>query len=231
MSTSQHTATIRVWDLPTRLFHWALVLCVIGSFITVKLGGIWMDWHVRFGLCTLGLILFRIIWGFCGPRYARFTQFIHGPRYILGYLRGRTPHMAGHNPLGALSVVALLAVFGFQAFSGLFANDDVMTTGPLAYLSDSWSDTLTSLHDMNQWLMIALVSVHIGAIAWYRLHGKNLVGPMIHGNAPIDAEHQAHAPDARDSWLVLLGAILLGLAIAAFVWWIQTLAPAADFSY
>lgn len=223
--------TIRVWDLPTRLFHWALVACVVGSFITVKVGGLWMAWHVRFGLTALGLISFRIIWGFCGPRYARFAQFVHGPRYILDYLRGHRAHHAGHNPLGALSVLALLASLGFQAFSGLFANDDVMTTGPLAYLSDSWSDTMTGLHDINQWIMIALVGLHVGAILWYRYaRGIRLVGPMLHGDAPIAADALAEHPAARDSWRIRLGAALLCLALAALIWWLQGLAPAADFS-
>lgn len=224
-------ATIRVWDLPTRLFHWALVACVLGSFITVKLGGLWMTWHVRFGLTILGLIVFRIIWGFCGPRYARFAQFVRGPRYVLDYLRGRRLHYAGHNPLGALSVLALLASFGFQAFSGLFANDDVMTTGPLAYLSDSLSDTMTGLHDINQWVMVALVCVHVGAIIWYRrVRGIRLVGPMLSGDAPIAAYALAEHPAADDSWRYRLGALLLCAAIAALIWWLQGLAPVADFS-
>lgn len=223
---------IRVWDLPTRLFHWALVACVLGSFITVKLGGLWMTWHVRFGLVILGLIVFRIIWGFCGPRYARFTEFVHGPRYVLDYLRGRRPHHAGHNPLGALSVLALLASFGFQAFSGLFANDDVMTTGPLAYLSDTLSDTMTGLHDINQWIMVALVCLHVGALVWYRrARGLRLVGPMVSGDAPIAAHAAAEHPAANDSWRSRLGALLLCAAIAALIWWLQGLAPVADFSY
>jgi cytochrome b len=102
---------IRIWDLPTRLFHWALVACIIGAFVTVKLGGLYMDWHARFGAAILGLIVFRLIWGFVGPRYARFTQFVRGPRAILAYLRGAAAP-AGHNPLGALSVIALIAVIG-----------------------------------------------------------------------------------------------------------------------
>ena len=222
---------IRVWDLPTRLFHWALVACVLGSFVTVKVGGLWMAWHVRFGLIILGLIVFRIIWGFCGPRYARFTQFVHGPRYVLAYLRGIRPHYAGHNPLGALSVLALLASFGFQAFSGLFANDDVMTTGPLAYLSDSLSDTMTGLHDINQWIMVALVCLHVGALIWYRrVRGLRLVGPMLSGDAPIAAHALAEHPAANDSWRYRLGALLLCAVIAALIWWLQGLAPVADFS-
>ncbi len=225
-------ARIRVWDLPTRLFHWMLVACVIGSFITVKLGGLWMDWHVRFGLAILGLIVFRVIWGLIGPRYARFSQFLRGPRTVLRYLRGNSAHAAGHSPLGAWSVMALLLALGFQAFSGLFANDDVLTTGPLAWLSEDWSDTLTGLHQRNEWIMIALIALHIGAIFWYRLkRRKDLIGPMIHGDAHIATEAGKPVQSAQDSWLLRSGALVLAAAIAAGVWWLTTLAPAADSFY
>lgn len=80
---------IRIWDLPTRLFHWALVVCIVGAFVSVKLGGLYMDWHVRFGCVALGLIVFRVLWGFVGPRYARFTQFVRGPRAVANYLKAR----------------------------------------------------------------------------------------------------------------------------------------------
>jgi cytochrome b len=121
-------STLRIWDLPTRLFHWALVVCVLGAFVTVKLGGLYMEWHVRFGLATAGLILFRVLWGLFGSRYARFSQFLRGPRALAAYLGGRL-RTAGHNPLGALSVIAMLLAFGFQAVSGLFASDDIMIQG------------------------------------------------------------------------------------------------------
>jgi len=230
---SKPILTVRVWDLPTRLFHWALVICAIGSFVTVKLGGLWMDWHVRFGLVTLGLILFRIIWGFVGPRYARFAQFVRGPCGIMRFLRGKAAHLAGHSPLGALSVMALLAAFGFQALTGLFADDDIMTRGPLAHLSSRWSDTLTGLHVLNQWVIIGLVCLHVAAIIWYRLaRGKNLTGAMIHGDTAIAGAPAPTPPAAaRDTWPVRLKALAIALAVGLFVAWISSLAPAADFSY
>ena len=223
--TPSASTRVRVWDLPTRVFHWGLVVCVAASYATVKLGGLWMEWHVRFGLATLALVLFRVAWGVVGPRYARFSQFVRGPRAILAYLRGRQPHQAGHNPLGALSVVALLAMFGIQAVTGLFTTDDVMTAGPLAYLSDTWSGRLTWLHDLDEWILVALVALHVAAILWYRLaRGKNLVGPMLHGDVPADTNHPPPEP-ASDSWRVRAGALVMGLAAAAFVWWLTTLAP------
>lgn len=220
----------RIWDLPTRLFHWALVLCVAGSFISVKLGGLWMDWHVRLGLAVVGLIVFRVVWGLIGPRYARFTQFVRSPLAVVRYLRGQMTHIAGHNPLGAYSVLALILSIGFQAFSGLFANDDVMTTGPLASLDETWSGTLTGLHKLNESIMLALIVLHIAAIFWYRIKGrKDLLGPMLHGDAKL-ATGQA-APSAKDTWSVRLGALLLALVISAGLWLLTTLAPAADSFY
>ena len=136
--------TIRLWDLPTRLFHWLLVLAAVGAVISIKSGAI--DWHERFGLAVVGLLSFRIIWGFTGSTYARFASFVRGPGAIIDYVRGRWQGV-GHNPLGALSVLALIGLFGFQAASGLFANDEIAFNGPLTPLvSSAWSDTLSSWH-------------------------------------------------------------------------------------
>lgn len=228
MNTSN--TKIRVWDLPTRLFHWALAVCVAGSFISVKLGGLWMDWHVRLGLVVAGLVVFRVVWGLIGPRYVRFAQFVRSPLAAIRYLRGQSVHIAGHNPLGAYSVLALILSIGFQAFSGLFANDDVMTSGPLAPLNETWSSTLTSLHKLNEWVLLTLIALHIVAILWYRIKGrKDMLGAMVHGDA--DLAPGLAAPHAKDSWPVRLGALLLALAIGAGVWWLTTLAPAADAYY
>jgi cytochrome b len=122
---------IRIWDLPTRLFHWLLVMAVIGSFMSVKLGGNAMIWHGRFGYFVLTLLFFRLIWGFVGTHHARFAQFIKSPQAILAYLKNpaETP---GHSPIGAISVLVLLGLFLAQALAGLFASDDIAFDGPLA---------------------------------------------------------------------------------------------------
>lgn len=220
---------VRVWDLPTRIFHWALVVCVIGAYVTIKLGGLWMDWHTRFGMGVLGLIVFRLIWGIAGPHYARFAQFIRGPRTVMRYLQGRVASVAGHNPLGALSVVALLLIIGFQAFSGLFANDDILTAGPLAYLDSRWSSRLTSLHKLNEWVLLGIVGLHVTAVAWYQfIKRKNIITPMIHGDTIVTAA--TAATRAQDGWKVRLGALALAIVIASLIWWIWNLAPADDFS-
>ncbi len=229
---SKTVARIRVWDLPIRLFHWMLVICVAGSFLTVKLGGLWMDWHVRLGLITLGLIVFRLVWGVTGSYYARFAQFLCGPTAVVQYLRNRSSHIAGHNPLGAWSVVALLLFLGFQAFSGLFANDDVLTSGPLAFLNEGWSSTLTSLHKLNEWPIIVLLVLHIAAIVWHRLkYQEDLLSPMIGGDAHIATASAACPTSSKDTWATRLAALALATIIATVVWWLTTLAPSADTFY
>jgi len=222
---------LRVWDLPTRLFHWLLAICVTGALVTVKLGGLWMDWHVRFGLATLGLIVFRLVWGCVGPRYARFTQFLRAPRAIVHYLHGG-PQAPGHNPLGGWSVAAMLAVLGLQAGSGLFANDDILTEGPLAqFVDESVSATLTALHQANAWLVYTLVGLHLAAIAWYvGWRRKRLIRPMISGDTRREDWPQDAQP-SRDGPAIWLRGALVAAAAAALVWWIQTLAPAAGSFY
>ena len=120
---------IRVWDLPIRLFHWLLLIAIVLSFITVKIGGNAMELHGRIGYCVLTLIIFRVCWGFVGSYHARFTNFIPSPTGLFNYLSGKTKAGLGHNPLGALSVLALLFSVGVQAVTGLFVNDDIAFEG------------------------------------------------------------------------------------------------------
>ena len=216
--------SIRVWDLPTRLFHWLLAAALVGSFVTIKTGE--LLWHALFGQCVLTLLLFRLVWGFIGGRYARFSQFVRGPSAVLNYLRGG-PVAPGHNPLGALSVIALLGVLLFQAGSGLFANDDIAFEGPLArYVSNAVSSALTTWHRRNEVIILGLVALHVGAILYYRfIRGKNLIGPMIRGDAmhsepPAPAAVDAHEPSRDDPGLWVRAGIVLavcGLAVRALV--------------
>ncbi|QII85861.1 cytochrome B [Bordetella hinzii] len=221
-------STLRIWDLPTRLFHWALVVCVLGAFVTVKLGGLYMEWHVRFGLATAGLILFRVLWGLFGSRYARFSQFLRGPRALAAYLGGRL-RTAGHNPLGALSVIAMLLAFGFQAVSGLFASDDIMIQGPLYdRVDEGLASTLTGLHKANEWVLIALVGLHLLALLWYAgIKRQPLLRAMVTGDAPASDQPPGAAP-ARDDLGMRLRALVIALGCAAVVIWLfsQEAAPA-----
>lgn len=204
---------IRVWDLPTRLFHWSMVVVVAGAILTGLNGGNMMVHHQRLGVILVGLIAFRLAWGFLGSHTARFSSFVRGPGAIAAYLRGQW-HGIGHNPLGALSVLALLALFGFQAISGLFANDDIAFEGPLRTLVDkSTSDWITGIHASMLWWLLALVALHVGAVLFYA-HAKkdNLVRPMLTGWKEVD--DTVEDPPRRGGLLNFLIALAIGVAAA-----------------
>jgi cytochrome b len=207
---------IRIWDLPLRLFHWLLVMAVIGSFVSVKLGGNAMIWHGRFGYLVLALIVFRLIWGFAGTHHALFVNFIRFPKAILAYLKNPT-ETPGHSPLGAISVVVLLGLFLAQALAGLFASDDIAFDGPLAkFVASTWVELLTSFHRLNEWVLLALVAVHIGAILYYKYAKRiNLISAMITG----DKEWVDAAPLVQDDSKVRLKAMALLIAIALIMYY------------
>jgi cytochrome b len=202
---------VRVWDLPTRLFHWLLAALVTCSVVTAKLGGLWLDWHMRSGYAILALLVFRLLWGVAGSRHARLVHFVRGPRIVLAYLRGRHLHDgAGHNPLGALSVVAMIAVLLLQASTGLFTNDGSFTEGPLAKLvSSATGERLSTIHRWGELAIYALVGLHLAAVFFYlAVKRDNLIGPMITGDRPgIDAH-----PARDDPALWLRAAVMLTLA-------------------
>lgn len=201
---------MRIWDLPTRLFHWALAALVVASVVTAKVGGNAIGWHMWSGYAILSLVLFRILWGLTGDRYARFASFPPSPAATFEYLR-RGGRSAGHSPLGAWSVYALLAALALQASTGLFANDAIFTEGPLAKLvSGASSDFLTRIHKLNEWTLWTLVGLHLAAVGYYAIgRRENLVWPMIVG----DKHHLAAAP-ARDDLTMRVRALIL-LAYAA----------------
>lgn len=208
---SRPAGKTRVWDLPTRLFHWALVACVIAAFVTAKVGGNAMVWHGRLGLAILGLLVFRIVWGFIGSTYARFAQFVRGPAAIRAYLRGEWQGQ-GHNPLGALSVLALLAVLTLQATTGLFANDDIAFEGYLYVLVGSeLSGKITGIHQLFEKALMLLVALHIGAIVFYaRVKKHNLVKPMLTGwtdGKPCESARGGGAVAFIVALLIALGAV------------------------
>jgi cytochrome b len=175
---------ILVWDLPLRLFHWLLVLLVVTSFVSAKIGGNALQIHMLSGYAVLSLLLFRLLWGFLGGTHARFASFIRGPAAVVAYLRGGgTGQHLGHNPAGAWSVIFMLAALLLQAATGLFANDDISTEGPLAKLvSKALSDRITGVHHLNVKLLLALIGMHLSAIVFYVFYKReNLVKPMLTG--------------------------------------------------
>lgn len=202
--------TIRVWDVPTRVFHWALVACIATAVVTGLEGGGAMVWHGRAGLAVVGLVTFRIMWGVAGSTYARFCQFMPTLGKIAAYLRGQWQG-AGHNPLGALSVFALLAMSLAQAVSGLFGNDDIAFKGYLTPLvSSDLSLEITAWHRLGFWVLVALVGLHVASIIFYAVVKKHrLVPPMITGKAQVPEDSPAQ--DARGGGIV---AFIVAVAIA-----------------
>lgn len=222
---AEHTAT-RVWDLPTRLFHWTLALAIVGSVISGQIGGDALVWHFRLGYLVFGLIVFRVLWGLVGGRWSRFASFTYGPGTVLRYLRGQSrpdEHVdVGHNPLGSFSVFALLGFLAAQVGTGLLADDEIATTGPLnRFVSSATANSATAWHkDVGQWILIALVLLHVGAVLYYLLRKKqNLVRPMISGDKALPPG----TPAATDSLATRLLALVIGVACAAGVAWVVSL--------
>ncbi len=186
--------TIRVWDLPVRVFHWLLVLCIIGSIISVNLGGNAIEWHAYFGYSVLTLLIFRITWGFVGSTHARFTSFFPNRDKILNYLQGNAPKVLGHNPVGALSVFALLFVLSVQVITGLFVDDEIAFQGPLAKYVPNWVVSfLSEIHEGNQVVIYTLIAIHIAAIIYYKkMKGEDLIKSMISGDKEIDPSEEAN---------------------------------------
>jgi cytochrome b len=209
-----------VWDVPTRLVHWSLVILIALSWWSVENKR--MDIHYWSGLTVVGLIVFRIYWGFAGPETARFSRFIKGPRAVFGYVGKlfRPDYRAsfGHNPLGALSVIALLLAVATQAGLGLFASDtSYVSSGPLSSMVDyETSERVTELHEDFFNVLLAVIGLHLAAIIFY-LVGKriNLIGPMITGRRKavnVDGPPAGIAP-------ISLLRLAIGIALAVGVVW------------
>jgi cytochrome b len=216
MDQSNQSATTRlhVWDLPLRAFHWLLAVAVVTAVITGEIGGPLIDWHARVGILILGLFAFRLVWGFLGSTHARFRHFLPRPSalwaHVTGHWRG-----VGHNPLGAISVLAILTLVAAQTITGLFANDDIAFQGPLFdVVSKELSDTMTAIHGTIFNALLALVGLHVAAIAYYaRAKGENLVMPMITGYKTVPAD-LAHA--VRPAGLLRA---LIAVVVAASIAW------------
>lgn len=211
--------TVRVWDLPTRLFHWLLVACVLGLVITGNVGGSAMVWHFRLGYAVLTLLLFRLVWGFVGGHWSRWTQLALAPAQTLAYLRGRSAPWVGHNPLGAWSVLLMLLWLLVQVSTGLISDDEIANAGPLSVrVSGAAVSAATAWHKgMGKAVLIVLVILHVSAIAWYRWRkAQALVPAMVHG----DKQLPAPAPASRDGLAQRCLAALVLLACALAVRWL-----------
>ena len=214
---------VKIWDLPVRLFHWTLVGLLAFLFWSGKTGGNAMEYHMYAGYLVLTLVIFRLMWGFAGSTHARFSSFLTGPARALAFgrqLMSKSPaHVAGHNPLGGWMVVVLLLSLLVQAGTGLFANDDIATEGPLFNLiSKGLSDRLSTIHVWNFNLLLLLSAVHVAAVLFHVFAKKeNLVGAMFTGVRQFEASAgEAIKTPARfaSSWLALA---LLALAFVVVV--------------
>jgi len=202
-----------IWDLPVRLFHWLLAILIALCWWSAEYHH--DDLHIWLGCGVLTLLIFRILWGFVGSSTARFSSFVKGPRAVFGYLQGSWRGI-GHNPLGALSVVALLGLTGLEVVLGLFASDeDGLMEGPLARLIGfDTQDTARELHESLFNLLLALIALHVAAIVYYRLRGRNLLGPMLSGHGEVEPGIQPMRPG---KWWAALICLVVAVGITRWI--------------
>jgi len=215
---------IRVWDIPTRIFHWSLASLFLFLILSVKVFDNMMEWHMRAGYAVLALILFRILWGLFGSHFSRFTQFLRSPvtalRYLGGIVSGKAEHTLGHNPAGGWMVIFLLLGMGLQGLTGLFISDEIFWDAPFyGALSDDLTSIAGQIHHTLQNVLIGFVCVHIAAVLWHRFRYQDpLIGAMIHGNKPSG---QASS-ESEHRFPLIAFLIIAALSVSLFVWlWMQ----------
>lgn len=217
--------TVRVWDAPTRLFHWGLAVSVLGLFITAKMGGEAMVWHFRLGYTVLTLLLFRLVWGFVGGYWSRFTSFLFRPVQIIRYLQGRSDpnHCIGHNPAGSLSVFAMLGLLAVQVATGLCSDDEISAAGPLSrHVAEVIVNKATSYHTtLGQVGLVLLVGMHLAALAFYFFKQReNLVKTMVTGDKLLTWPATASSDRWSDRIKALSILILCALSVATWISWL-----------
>jgi cytochrome b len=203
-------ATHHVWDLPVRVFHWLMVLCLVGVVATQD-SERWRLFHVAFGSTMTGLVVFRLLWGMAGSHHARFSNFLAGPRAVVAYAKdfiaGKPAHFVGHNPLGALAIVAMLGL--------------VVVLGATGYLTynELAGDWVAEVHEGAADLLFAVVAIHVGGVAissWQ--HRENLTRAMVTGKKAVPTEAfdlESSQSHSNKGWV----ALIMVLGIAAYWWW------------
>lgn len=214
-----------VWGIPTRVFHWGLVGLVGVSYYTGKFGDFdSIDNHMLAGYGIIGLVIFRVLYGVIGRGHVRFANFVRGPSAIIAYIKNPSD-TPGHNPLGALGVLALILSLGVQAGTGLFTTDEIFVEGPLFHLvSQDTSSLLSQIHGINQWVLLGLIGLHVTAIVVHELLlGHRLLLPMITGNRKevdrSDSNASASEQSPEQSHQLVL-AIVCGVIAAAVTWYV-----------
>lgn len=227
---------VKVWDLPTRLFHWLLVAILIFQYASAEIFDNAIQWHFYSGYFCLGLILFRIVWGLVGSYYARFSQFIVTPQHAIAYMRAKnTKHYLGHNPAGAYSVILLLSLVLTQAVTGLFISDDIFSNAPYYdVLPKAWEDAANFIHHRGFNIILAAVALHIGAIAYYKIkHKQNLLSAMISGyksvnHAPVSPNEQKPV-NASTNWFLFMICIAISAVTVYLI--VDVFAPIPEDDY
>lgn len=218
-SDKSSTRTVKVWDIPIRLFHWLLVLGIIAMWLTADVFDR-LGLHMAIGYALIGLIVFRLVWGFIGSDTAKFSQFVRCPRSIITYLRTPKPGvMLGHNPLGALSVLAMIVSIIVQLGTGLFANDQIYNEGPFSdYVSEHMQDLLTEVHEINFYILLGLIALHLAAIAFYQFKKREpLVRAMVTGKRAIKEGEEIQNPNPRFAGPI---AFVIAIAISVGAWYL-----------
>ena len=205
-----------VWDLPVRVMHWLLALAVAGAWLSHYDLTDWFPFHAICGYVTLVVTITRIVWGIVGTHHARFANFVRGPRAVIRYLAdtGNAQNTVGHNPVGALMVLLLLALLLVQAITGLFANDQVANVGPLfGYIRSVTSDKLTGIHQVLANVIVTCVCMHIAAVLAHCVFKReNLILPMVTGRKPAEAVPQDSAiANSRVRIAAAIAAIVIAL--------------------
>lgn len=222
MTSKTTTKTRLVWDLPLRIFHWLLVAAIVTSWITAELGSEYMLYHLYSGYVVIGLLAFRLVWGFVGTRHAQFSQFFPTPKKVLGYIANlRSSELkpsVGHNPLGALMTFFFILLLIMQAVTGLFLSDDVFTSAPYqGVLSEDWESLFNKIHHTGFDILLIAIVLHIAAVLFYLLIKKsNLIWPMITGKKL--AKDVSKEESISGSKITL--AIFLVALITLFVYWL-----------
>ncbi|WP_210542400.1 cytochrome b/b6 domain-containing protein [Rhodoferax sp. PAMC 29310] len=216
------SSKVRVWDLPSRIFHWLLASSVIGLVVTANVGGAAMEWHFRLGYTVLSLLLFRLVWGLVGGRWSRFSSFLYSPATLWRYMtgRGRPEHSIGHNPMGALSVYAMLVFLLLQVGAGLFSDDEISAYGPLGkFVSNETVVSATFYHtNVGKFILLALIAIHLIAIVYYVFKKKNnLVRPMLSGDKATDVLVPPSRDDGASRLLALAIYAMCASLVAAMV--------------
>ncbi len=216
-------ATLKVWDLGVRVFHWLLVALVAGLWVTATSDGDWMAVHQWLGVTVIAIVFSRIVWGFVGSDTARFSSFLVGPKSVSRYLKrfiSRRDDVAfvGHNPAGGWSVMLLLAFLVFQALTGLFSNDDIFFDGPLAgFVGKDLSDVITGLHHQLFEILVILIGAHVVAVIVHWVFKRdNLIRPMVSGVKKFKSDMKA--PSLQPAWKAFfIGGASLAILVAALL--------------